>query len=194
MRLRIAFLLLAVWATTSVAEEMTFFEKETDKFWSVLGGAETNTGQASCYGRAKKKDGSFIQIHRSLVDGELWAIVSNTDWEFTTDGKAVLRWNFYRNGNKDSLIDGADFQYEVKNKNTILILQIKSKRFTEAVWNARYFSMVMPGNLSNLNMGFEHKGSSMLDALAECVRLNEQKFKDFKPNLEKVPDEVKSRI
>lgn len=194
MRSIAAMLIFVAWTTAIVAEEITFFEKETDKYWSVLGGAETNTGQASCYGRAKKKDGSFIQIHRSLVDGEVWAIISNTEWEIETDGKAVLRWNFYRSGNKDSLIDGADFQYEVKNKNTILILQIASKRFTEALWNAKYFSMIMPGNLSNLNMGFERKGSSMLDALAECIRLNEKTYKDFKPALEKVPDSVKERI
>lgn len=79
MRLIAALLIIAAWTTVTVAEEIMFFEKETDKFWSVLGGAETNTGQASCYGRAKKKDGSFIQIHRSLVDGELWAIISNTE-------------------------------------------------------------------------------------------------------------------
>ena len=193
MRLRIALLLLAAWATTSVAEEMTFFEKETDNFWAVAGAAESNTGQATCYARAKKKDGSFIQIHRSLVNGELWAIIRNTDWDFVTNGKAALRWNFYRSLRKDSLIDGGDFEYEVKNKDTILILDIKSKRLIEVMWSTRYFTLVMPGNLSNLSFSFERAGSATVNALSECIKLNEQKYKDFKPT-DKVPDAIRDRI
>ena len=52
----------------------------------------------------------------------------------------------------------------------------------------------MPGNLQNLPFSFERKGSSMLDALAECVHSNEKKHKDFKPSLEKIPDAVNDRI
>lgn len=194
MRLISAFIFLLLLAIPAVAEEITFFEKETDKFWSVLGGAETNTGQATCFGRAQKKDGSYIQIHRSLVDGEVWVIAHHSDWEIKTDSKDVLRWNFYRNGSRDSLIDGANFDFQVKNKNTVLILGIASKRFTEVIWNTRFFTLIMPGDLENLNMSFEVKGNTMLDALAECVRLNEKKYKDFAPALQKVPDSVRDRI
>ena len=49
----------------------------------------------------------------------------------------MLRWNFF-NANRDTLIDGANFEYAVKDKNTILILQIKAERFSEVMWNARY--------------------------------------------------------
>lgn len=194
MRFTSALILLLLLATPATAEEITLFEKETDKFWSVFGGAETNTGQATCFGRAQKKDGSYIQIHRSLVDGELWVIVHNSDWEIKTDSKGILRWNFYRGGSKDSLIDGANFDFQVKNKNTILILGIAPKRFSEVIWNTRYFTLIMPGDLVNLSMGFETKGSTMLDALAECIRLNEKTYKDFKPTLQKIPDSVRERI
>ena len=71
MRVSLALTLLLLLTIPAVAEEITFFERETDKFWSVFGGAETATGQATCFGRAQKKDGSYIQIHRSLVDGEV---------------------------------------------------------------------------------------------------------------------------
>lgn len=194
MRFTSALIFLLLLATPATAEEITLFEKETDKFWSVLGGAETNTGQATCFGRAQKKDGSYIQIHRSLVDGELWVIVHNSDWEIKTDSKGILRWNFYRGGSKDSLIDGANFDFQVKNKNTILILGIAPKRFSEIIWNTRYFTLIMPGDLVNLSMGFETRGSTMLDALAECIRLNEKAYKDFKPTLQKIPDSVRERI
>lgn len=126
----IVVLLLLVFHSPVAAEDITFYEKETDKFWAVFGTADTETGQATCYGRANKKDGSFIQIHRSLVDGELWAIIRNTAWEIETEGRGVLRWNFYRSG-KDAFIDGTEFTYEIRNKNTILILEIAPKRFTE---------------------------------------------------------------
>jgi hypothetical protein len=192
MRLIIALLLSSFCIGYLKAEETTFYQKETDNFWSVFGGADAETGQATCYGRANKKDGSFIQIHRSLVDGEVWAIVHNTAWEIEGQDRGKLRWNYF--GGKGALVDGSDFEYVVKDKNTILILQIIPKNFSEAIWNARYFTLVMPGNLQNLSVSFEIKGSSMLAALAECVKQNETKYKGFKPSLEKIPDSVKEQL
>ena len=192
-RLIIALLLSFVCIAPANAESINFYKKETDKFWSVYGDADTETGQATCYGSVSKKDGSWIQIHRSLVDGELWAIARHTAWEINGDGRGTLRWNFY-SANKDSYIDGTEFTYDIRNKNTILILQIAPKRFSEVLWNTRYFTLVMPGNLQNLSVSFERKGSSMLDALAECVAKNEKKYKDFKPKLENIPDAVKDKI
>jgi hypothetical protein len=34
----------------------------------------------------------------------------------------------------------------------------------------------------------------MLAALAECIKQNEKKYKNFKPSLEKVPDSVKEQL
>ncbi len=192
-RLIIALLLSFVCIAPANAESINFYKKETDKFWSVYGDADTETGQATCYGSVSKKDGSWIQIHRSLVDGELWAIARHTAWEIDGDGRGTLRWNFY-SANKDSYIDGTEFSYDIRNKNTILILQIAPKRFSEVLWNTRYFTLVMPGNLQNLSVSFERKGSSMLDALAECVAKNEKTYRNFKPALEKIPDAVKDKI
>lgn len=193
IRLIIALLLSFVGIAPANAESINFYKKETDKFWSVYGDADTETGQATCYGSVSKKDGSWIQIHRSLVDGELWAIARHTAWEIDSDGRGNLRWNFY-SANKDAFIDGTEFTYDIRNKNTILILQIAPKRFSEVLWNTRYFTLVMPGNLQNLSVSFERKGSSMLDALAECVAKNEKAYKNFKPALEKIPDAVKDKI
>ncbi|WFU81326.1 hypothetical protein QA645_00815 [Bradyrhizobium sp. CIAT3101] len=175
------------------AEELSFYEKETDKWWTVFGGANAETGQATCYGRANKRDGSFIQIHRSLVDGEVWAIVHDTEWEIQGPDRGQLRWNFF-NGLKNGLIAGANFDYVLKDKNTILMLQIEPKNFSEALWNARYFTLVMPGNVPNMSLSFENKGSSMLSSLVECVKQNETKYKNFKPSPEKVPDSVKEQL
>ncbi len=189
----IALLLSFACIAPANAESINFYKKETDKFWSVYGDADTETGQATCYGSVSKKDDSWIQIHRSLVDGELWAIARHTAWEIESEGRGTLRWNFY-SSNKDAFIDGTEFTYDIPNKNTILILQIAPKRFSEVLWNTRYFTLVMPGNLQNLSVSFERKGSSMLDALAECVAKNEKTYKNFKPALEKIPDAVKDKI
>lgn len=192
-RLIIALLLSFVCIAPANAESINFYKKETDKFWSVYGDADTETGQATCYGSVSKKDGSWIQIHRSLVDGELWTIARHTAWEIEGEGRDTLRWNFY-SANKDAFIDGTEFTYDIRNKNTILILQIAPKRFSEVLWNTRYFTLVMPGNLQNLSVSFERKGSSMLEAIAECVAKNEKTYKNFKPALEKIPEAVKDKI
>jgi hypothetical protein len=192
MRFINALLLLSLCLSPVCAEEVSFYQKETDNWWTVFGGANAETGQATCYGRANKKDGSSIQIHRSLVDGEVWAIVHNTAWEINGQDRGQLRWNFF--GNKGPLVDSADFEYIVKDKNTILILQIEPKHFSEALWNTRYFTLVMPGNLQNLSVSFESRGNTMLASLAECIKQNEARYKNFKPSLEKVPDTVKEQL
>ncbi|MGY3487953.1 hypothetical protein ACVW1C_005836 [Bradyrhizobium sp. USDA 4011] len=95
---------------------------------------------------------------------------------------------------KNGLVGGANFDYVLKDKNTILILQIDPKDFSQALWNARYFTLVMPGNVPNISISFGSKGGSMLSALAECVKRNEAKYKNFKPSLEKVPDSVREQL
>ena len=124
---------------------------------------------------------------------ELWAFIHDTEWEISGHDRGELRWNFF-GANKSGIVGGFDFEYIVKDKNTILILQIKPKPFSDALWNAKYFTLVMPGNLSNLFFGFENKGASMLAVLAECIKENQQTYKDFKPSLEKVPDAVKEQL
>lgn len=193
LRLIIALLLSAFWTADINAEALSFYEKDADNWWTVFGKANVETGQATCFGRANKKDGSFIEIHRSLVDGEVWAIVHDTEWEIQGPERGQLRWNFF-NGLKNGLIAGANFDYILKDKNTILMLQIEPKNFSEALWNARYFTLVMPGNVPNMSLSFESKGSSMLSSLVECVKQNETKYKNFKPSLEKVPDSVKEQL
>jgi hypothetical protein len=194
MRLLIALLMLSAICIGNLnAEELAFYQKETDRWWSVFGEAHPKTGQVTCYGRATKNDGSFIQIHRSLIDGEVWAIVHGTEWEIQGGDGGSLRWNFFGGGNT-GLVASATFDFALKDKNTILIQQIEPRKFSDALWNARYFTLVMPGNIPNMSMSFESKGASMLTGLTDCVKLNEKKYKNFKPSLEKVPDAVKETL
>ena len=49
-----------------------------------------------------------------------------------SEGRPTLRYNFY-SANKDPFIDGTECTYDIRNKNTILIMQITSKRFSEVL-------------------------------------------------------------
>jgi hypothetical protein len=199
MRSIAALLLLSLVAGRAEAEEVTFFEKSTDKFWSVTGAQKTDTGQATCYAWARKKDGSFVQIHRSLVDGELWILIRDNSWQMSGDDKGTLRWNFY--SGRESVISGGDFRFQVQSKNTIVIPDVAAKQFTAAMWNARYFTLVMPGDVPNTSIGFESKGAATLVAMADCIKRNEKRFKgkapkdnEIKPLLKTIPDDVKGQI
>jgi hypothetical protein len=174
-------------------EQKTFYSRQTDPFWSVTGANDTSTGQADCFAEADRKDGSTIQIHRSLVTGELWAVIHGIEWDIQSKN-GTLRWNFYGPGSKGDLIAGTDFHYEVSDKNTVLVLNITPNAFSEAFWNSTFFAIIMPGNLSNLRFDFESKGNTMLSALAECIKKNEKTFKDTRQPLEKIPDSIKEQL
>ncbi len=188
-----ALVVTALLSSVAYAEQKTFYSKQTDPFWSVTGANDTSTGQADCFAEADRKDGSTIQIHRSLVTGELWAVIHGIEWDIQSkDG--TLRWNFYGPGSKGDLIAGTDFHYEVSDKNTVLVLNITPNAFSEAFWNSTFFAIIMPGNLSNLRFDFESKGNKMLSALAECIKKNEKTFKDTRQPLEKIPDSIKEQL
>jgi hypothetical protein len=65
-----------------------------------------------------------------------------------------LHWNFY-SGAKNGLIAGANFDYVRRDKNTLLTLRIEPTKFSEALWNARYFTLVMPSDVPNFSVRFE---------------------------------------
>ena len=177
MRWFITLVLSISWIGSLHAEATKFYSKSADKYWSVIG--VVRPGQVTCAGFINKKDGSFIELDRSLVDGEVWSIIHNTAWEMDPQGGSTLRWNFFRPNN--SLIDGADLKYRVKDKNTILVLAITEKWFFDAISNSSYFTLVMPGNLQNFTIPFENKGSSVIALLRECVQQNEANYKNAAP-------------
>jgi|GEM_PF-2590225 len=179
MRFAIAALFSTFWVGSARADVTRFYSKGADKYWSVIGVAKP--GQVICSGSVDKKDGSFIEINRSLVNGEVWTIIHNTAWEMDPQGgDGTLRWNFFRAN--ASLVDGADLKYRVKDKNTILILAIMEKWFFDATSKSSYFTLVMPGNLQNLTLSFESKGSSVIALLRECIQQNEANYKNVNPS------------
>jgi hypothetical protein len=70
-----------------------------------------------------------------------------------------------------SLVAGAQFD-RVKGQERDLDTANRIKAISEALRNARHFTLVMPGNIQNLLFGFESKGSSMLSVLSDCIKQN----------------------
>ena len=173
MRLAIAFLLSIFWIGSVHAKDVIFYEQHPDKFWVVKGVAR-DSGQATCYGEANMKDGSYVEIHRSLVDGELWGAVHNILWEMNPTGGGTLRLNFYSGNN----VNGGDFRYQVRDKNTILILALDEKSFAEVSRGASHFTLVMPDNLKNITFSFERTGGPLLAAITECVEQNAKNYQN----------------
>lgn len=167
------FLLLACGMGSAQADSTTFYNKGTDKFWAVSGTATDN--QATCFASSQMTDGSIIEIHRSLIDGELWIYVKDVLWNMNPQGSGTLRWNNYDASNK--VIGGADFKFNAQSKNSLEILQIEEKGFLNTIQNTKYFTLVMPDNLQNITFSFESTGSSAVAAMRECITKNESKYR-----------------
>lgn len=195
--MRRTFALLVAMALCGAAQAgegyFAFYKKDADKYWDVFGDGDKERGQVTCYADTRSRDGSVVQIHRSLSDGEVWMFVKNTDWEIPAEAgiSGTAHVNYYNANGR--LIDGGDFEYLVKDKNTILILQIKGKKLADNLWNTKRMAFVMPGNLSNFAVGFE-KPREVLRGISECVAQNETKYKGYKGESEKAPPEVKDKI
>lgn len=70
MRAIIVLLLLTLHSPVS-AEDITFYEKETDKFWAVFGTADTETGQATTERRLPPDHRGQIGQARARREGAL---------------------------------------------------------------------------------------------------------------------------
>lgn len=155
------------------ADSTPFYSKGTDKFWSVTGIATDN--QATCLASSTMTDGSVVEIHRSLVDGELWIYVKDVLWNMNPQGSGTLRWNFYNGG---AVSGGADFKFNVRSKNSLELLQIEEKGFLDTMRNATSFTLVMPENLQNISFSFEKSGGTAVAAMQECISKNESKYRN----------------
>jgi hypothetical protein len=165
---------------TAYADEQSFFERTTEKSWSVFGGVNPDTAQATCYADTRWKDGSVLQIHRSLVDGEFWIFLKNTDWQIMDPlgpRPTKIRINFY-NGKR--VVEGGDMSYSLTAKNTLFIPNIETKRFVEALAKSNYINFIMPGTTSNIGVSIADS-RAMITGLYDCIKSAGNKFKGMKP-------------
>lgn len=168
MKFKIAVLSLAMFATAAQASD-SFFSRDVQPgpymVYGVKGDRESKSNPA-CYAEVTWRDGSKMQLIRDLQDGELYIWMKNTSWNITDQpGKYKLRLNFEKNGN---LLRGMDFTYDLVNKNTIVIRNIKKELFLPMFTAGTDMRVIMPGSIQNAIVSL--LGSSRtIDAIGDCV-------------------------
>lgn len=119
----------------------------------------------ACYAEVNWRDGSRLQIIRDLADGELYIFLRNNTWNIIDPpGVYQLRANFHRNGS----VNGINFAYNLINKNTIVIRNIKKEVFLPLFTDNQRMVLVMPGAISNAEVDLT--GSTRtLNEISKCI-------------------------
>jgi|GEM_PF-3732786 len=163
----VSFLLMGV----SHAAPSEFYHKQADKFWRVAG-ITNDANEVFCYGLVNRKDGAFIEIHRSLTDGEVWVGIRNPAWNLDPNDKGTMTWNFYGGGQTAS----TKMNFSAQDNKTIEILQIPEKQFFDFIAASGYFTLVLPNNQPSVSFAFQNRGTALVSAITECVAQNEGKY------------------
>jgi hypothetical protein len=123
------------------------------------------TGNPACYAEINWRDGSRFQLIRDLADGELYIFLQNMTWNIADpSGVYRLRANFSRNGQTN----GINFEYNLLNKNTIVIRNIKKETFLPLFVNNQKMTLVMPGSIQNAEIDLTGSSRSLAE-ISRCI-------------------------
>jgi hypothetical protein len=130
----------------------------------VTANVEKNENPA-CYAEINWRDGSRFQLIRDLADGELYIFFRNSTWNISdSPGTYQLRANFHRNSN----VTGLNFDYNLVNKNTIVIRNIKKENFLPLFTSNQKMVFIMPGNIQNAEVDLTGSSRS-LEEISKCI-------------------------
>lgn len=168
MKFKAAIVSLAMFATAAHAGENFFSVDVQPRPYMVYGvtGEKNPRNNPACYAEVTWRDGSKFQLIRDLDDGELYIWFKNNSWNINDQsGRYNMRINFEKNGR---ITSGLDFQYNLINKNTIVIRNIKKEMFLPLFSNGSKMLFVMPGSIQNAEVSLE--GSTRaLSEISNCV-------------------------
>ena len=168
MKFKAAIVSLAMFATAAHAGENFFSVDVQPGPYMVYGvtGEKNPRNNPACYAEVTWRDGSKFQLIRDLDDGELYIWFKNNSWNINDQsGRYNMRINFEKNGR---ITSGLDFQYNLINKNTIVIRNIKKEMFLPLFSNGSKMLFVMPGSIQNAEVSLE--GSTRaLSEISNCV-------------------------
>ena len=118
-----------------------------------------------CYAEVLWRDGSRFQVIRDLADAELYIFFQNNQWNIRDKpGEYKLRANFEKNG----IVSGLNFEYQLVNKNSIVIRGIMKDKFLPAFMNNNKMHFVMPGTIQNVEVDLT--GSSRaINEISKCI-------------------------
>ena len=127
----------------------------------------------ACYAEYAFQDGSSFQLIKDLEDGEVYIWLRNMEWNISdTPGAYSLRMNIVnRRGDIGSA--SGNYEYELVNKNTVMIRGLNVDEFIPAFMNSTEVRLVMPGDIPNAYIPLE--GSSVAtQMIAECIKSSDE--------------------
>lgn len=132
----------------------------------VTADTDGGSGNPACYAEITFRDGSRFQLIRDLADGELYIFLRNNTWNIADPaGVYRLRANFTRN---NQVVSGLNFDYNLVNKNTIVIRNIRKENFLPLFTANHRMELVMPGSIQNASIDLTGSSRS-LEEISKCI-------------------------
>lgn len=132
----------------------------------VTADIDGGNGNPACYAEVNFQDGSSFQLIRDLADGELYIFMRNNVWNIgDVPGVYQLRANFTKNGR---VVEGLNFKYNLINKNTLVIRNIKKEIFLPLFVLNQRMEIVMPGSIQNASIDLTGT-SRALEEIVKCI-------------------------
>lgn len=170
-------LVLFFGTTSSLANDTdtkNFFTQKVTKTWAVYGGYYDSKGdKPSCFAQFDWDDGSFFQIHKDLIDGEIFFFFKNYVWDIA-DPKGpdhqysmkVIYTKKYR-GNIE-VVDKGDMAFYLSSKNSIFAPGLYSDRLLANLLVADTLTLIPDGDIPNAKIAIGRM-EPVLEALSKCV-------------------------
>ena len=153
----------------TVSNAHAFYDKNIPGGWRVLGDPGSETQNPGCALILTYDDGSEIQLIRDLKDGELFIWFKNNEWNIADEieKQYPMRINFY---NSRGDVIGGNFQYQLVNKNTIVIRGLNIDDFIPPFMEMGTMKFIMEGNIENAIIPLEGTREG-IKYLADCIKM-----------------------
>ena len=167
-----ALVALSIFAPPSTVQASDFYQKDIGNGWSVHGDPGNDKLNPACYMQHLWNDGSNLQLIYDLKVNELRIFFQDMDWDISDPPGTQMngtpysmRINFYSNNN----VTGGDANYELVNKNTIVIGNIDSNRFLPDFSRHNEMRFIMGGTIKNATVSLA--GVSLgVTMLGDCIQ------------------------
>lgn len=159
------------YANRAKADLVDFYNAHISEHWELFGSIKKDTGEKpTCYAIAKWDDGSQFMLTKDLSNGEFFIWFNNLQWNMLADdfGKHLFMRLNMRDG-RGRITYGADFGFEIENKNTIYIPNIWIREFLTGFVVSKFMYFVLPGQIDNARVLIEDP-PKVLQELAGCSR------------------------
>lgn len=160
-----SFLLISSFISTTTFAQSDHFYEERNKNWIVLGVEKRGKLNPVCSANYVWRDGSEFRFFKDLVDGEVYMLLINNQWNIVDDVNKIykMRIVFYYGSRTDSSI----IEYELISNNTIRMRNLNST-FIQLFEESHKMNFIMPGDISNATISLNGSRQA-LDMMVECM-------------------------